>query len=108
MRNRKSTDQELRDFVSKMGQRLAYLDDHVEPQEFAVILIGIMASIVGNMSQSYWREFSRVEPCGLPGCDCHLVMRPKVMQALQVLRDDYMKYERARYKRAQTRNNKFV
>lgn len=94
MSDYKPTDQELHNFVTEVCQRLADLGSRMEPQEFAAMFTGgIIANVVGNMPQNYWQEFSRVEPCGRPGCDCHLVLQPKIMKALETLRNDHMKYK---------------
>lgn len=60
-----------------------------EPEAFAAFLIGgVIANVVGNLSEEYWQKFSECKPCGEVGCDCHL-MRERAMPLLRILRDDH-------------------
>lgn len=61
------------------------------PHAFSAFLCGgIVANIIGNLPDEYWREMMRVEACGRPGCDCH-VLQEQVMQTLDAMRKDHKK-----------------
>lgn len=61
-----------------------------EPQAFRAFFIGgVIANVVGNLPEEYWRRFISVEPCVQPGCNCHLLLVPEVIQALTILRMDH-------------------
>lgn len=71
---------------------MSELSELVPPQEFKAILSGAIASVLGNLPERYWREFSKVEPCGKPGCDCHLIVMPTATKLYACLREDYNKH----------------
>ncbi len=59
-----------------------------QPAEFRAMFCGLIANVVGNLPDDYWREFLRVEICSEPGCDCHKIQEP-VLAALAALRADH-------------------
>lgn len=84
---------EIRQLRDCVCSALAEVGRDMHPQEFKAFLCGgIIANVVGNMSDDYWREFVKVEPCGLPGCDCHLQVGESVTKALCDLREDHLKH----------------
>lgn len=68
---------------------LVKIAETTEPAAFQAYFIGaIIANVVGNLPDEYWRDFQTVEPCDVPGCDCH-VMKPALIAALNALRNDH-------------------
>jgi len=60
------------------------------PQEFkAFFMGGIVTNLFGSMSDRYWQEFIKPEPCGQPMCNCHL-LAAQVAPALEAMRQDYI------------------
>ena len=55
----------------------------------------VVASLVGQLPEDYWRDFMKVEPCGKPGCDCH-VFQEKLCAVLDEARSEYNKVMKAR------------
>lgn len=60
-----------------------------EPKMFVAYMMGTVANIVGNMSQEYFDEMTKVEPCGRVGCDCHLGIMDQGCKCLRLLREDW-------------------
>lgn len=70
---------------------LLHMSKQCPPADFRTFLSGaIIANVVGNLSDEYWREFSKMEICDEPGCDCYVVAT-KLVEALDALRDDHRK-----------------
>lgn len=44
----------------------------VPPADGRAMLIALMHTVLSLVSDDYWREFKDVQPCGTPGCDCHV------------------------------------
>lgn len=43
------------------------------PQEWQTWFCGaVIANVVGNLPDEYWKEAKVKVPCGRAGCDCHL------------------------------------
>lgn len=79
--------------AKKLTELLLTEARNMPPQEFAAFFCGgLIANVVGNMTENYWREFSKIEPCGRPGCDCHLGLMPISMKLLALLREDHQKH----------------
>lgn len=70
--------------VEKLGEELT-------PIEYRNALTGLVVSIAGNLPEDYWNEFIKNDPCGSPGCTCHLDINPKVIVFLSAMRDNYKK-----------------
>ena len=62
------------------------------PQYFKTFFAGIVANVVGNMSERYWIEFSKIEPCGRAGCDCHLGVQREAQKLFDLLRADHQEH----------------
>ncbi len=54
----------------------------------------MIANIVGNMSDRYWEQFRKVEPCGRPGCDCHLTIALHGTKLFELIREDFLATEK--------------
>jgi hypothetical protein len=78
--------------VSEISQIIVNLAKAVPPADFQAMFGGIVANVVGTMPEKYWERFSAIEPCGRPGCDCHLTIAPKTVALFKLLREDYKKY----------------
>jgi hypothetical protein len=81
----------LQDFaVDVVAQLLEFAAIH--PRAFRNFFCGaIVANVVGNMPDEHWAKFSKMEPCGQPGCDCHLA-NIGFMTALKELREDHQRH----------------
>ncbi len=61
------------------------------PEGFRAFFTGaIIANVVGNLPDEYWREFLQVKICDEPGCDCYRTQQILV-EALDAVRDDHHK-----------------
>lgn len=58
----------------------------VEPGAFKARFAAMIANVVGNMSDEYWKEFVKVEPCGRAGCTCHLDVQFHATEIFKLLR----------------------
>lgn len=59
------------------------------PTEFQSFFCGaIICNVVGNMTAEQWAAFEKIEPCGRPGCDCHLT-QPPIIEALLLARIEH-------------------
>lgn len=72
----------------------------LDPHEFRAFLVAANANTVVSLTDDYWRVFTKVEPCGQPGCDCH-EMAAAMTTALEGVR----KQHRAQFAKATARNN---
>lgn len=63
-----------------------------DPQVFKARFAALIANVVGNMSEDYWLEFVKVEPCGRAGCDCHLGVQKSGTDLFKILREDHQQY----------------
>lgn len=86
-----STD-EIEQLTFQIHERVYSIAQQMSPQQFKGWLSGTVASIVGNMADDYWEEFSKVEPCGVSGCDCHLGVVLDVTRLFTLLREDYKEH----------------
>jgi len=59
---------------------------HLPPQVFKARFCGLIGNVVANLPEEYWREFSKVEPCGRTGCDCHLELQPAFQKTFDMVR----------------------
>jgi hypothetical protein len=84
------TDRQLMCAVRQIQLRLEKLADELEPSEFRAVLSGSIATVVGGLPDPYWKQFRKVEPCGRPGCDCHLKVMPEAVKLFTCLREDYL------------------
>lgn len=64
----------------------------ISPGQFRAFLIGgVLGNVIGHLSDDYWREFTKIEICGEPGCNCH-ELHEKLMPILDQLRDEMRKH----------------
>lgn len=52
---------------------------------------GIIANVIGNLTDEEFAEFNKPEPCGRTGCDCHLLFGD-LRKALAELRADHREH----------------
>ena len=63
-----------------------------EPQAFKGFLLGaVLGNTVSNLPEDYFERMIKVEPCGEPGCDCHL-LADNAVNLLRELRTDHNRY----------------
>lgn len=67
------------------------LQKEVHPTEYRSVLLGIMASAIGNVPDDYWNEMKKCSPCGTEGCECHITISPYTVAFLTLLREDFKK-----------------
>ncbi|MDR3457993.1 MAG: hypothetical protein P4N60_11145 [Verrucomicrobiae bacterium] len=60
------------------------------PEHFRAMLTGTVANVVGNLPDTYWRDFLKIEICSRPGCDCYK-LQEQFSQVADALRDDRRK-----------------
>jgi len=66
------------------------LGNAIGPTRFQTFLCGMLGNLAGNMSPEFWNKMRVTEPCGNPGCNCH-VYAEEVMTALERLREDHIR-----------------
>lgn len=81
--------------VGGMSQALLALANAIKPQEFKTVISAVLANVVGQLPDDYWKEMMISLPCTSPGCDCHVVAG-HTMDALTLLRNDHIKTLSAR------------
>lgn len=64
---------------------------HNDPETFRAFFLGVIANVVGNLPDDYWRKCLKSEACDEPGCDCHVV-NDKMVAALDALLDDWKEH----------------
>lgn len=79
---------DMRKIVSYLLNRAA----RETPQEFkAFFLGGVVSNTVAHLPDEYFEQLVRTEPCGRPGCDCHLVAK-HAENFLREIRLDHQRY----------------
>lgn len=76
--------------VPKFGFFLSHLIQKAEHDDGQAIFTGLMANIVGHMSDEYWAKLKAdaTLPCEQPGCQCHII-QGKLFDALEGLREEW-------------------
>ena len=60
-----------------------------DPIAFRGALMGVVANCIGELPEEYWKMMCAIEPCGIPGCSCHLTISPATVEYLKKLRKDW-------------------
>ena len=76
----------------KVTQAVLFLASELPPGDFKACFAGMIANVVGNMPEDYWREFIKVEPCGRPGCNCHEEVQKNGAELFKLLRKDHQEH----------------
>ena len=87
---------QLRNIIAGLAEGISDIQDPKEAR--ALLLGGILVSLVANITDAQWRliMLTAAVPCGRPGCRCHEVTND-TLQAMDALREDAkMEFQRRR------------
>ena len=77
------------DFAQHTVGGLLQIAEANDPHEFRAYFIGaILANVVGQLPENYWKQFTKCEPCGTVGCLCH-ERTALLMAGLKAIRLDH-------------------
>jgi hypothetical protein len=68
---------------------LAELARTNQPEDFSSMFHGLIANLVGNMSEGYFERLVKIEPCERVGCNCHVVIKPVGVAYFKASREDW-------------------
>ncbi len=76
----------------EISRALLTLASESYPDDFKARFAGLVANVVGNLPEDYWRQFIIVAPCGRPGCTCHEAVQKHGADLFKLLRADHAKH----------------
>lgn len=80
------------EFAVNTVECLLILAQQLPPARFKAFLMGgILTNLFGHLSDEYWKEFLKCEPCGQPMCNCHL-LAAQVTPVLDAMRRDWKEH----------------
>lgn len=65
--------------------------NNLPPGDFQWRFAGMIANVVGNMPDEYWREFCKMGPCDRVGCTCHETVQ-KHVELFTLMRRDHQEH----------------
>ena len=87
-----SRQQQIETEAKELRDRMVHLARQMHPLDFRACLSGTIATVMGCMSERYWDLFTKNEPCGEVGCDCHLGLQQTTIKFFTCLREDYLEH----------------
>ena len=78
-------------FIRNTVKHLLITAASSDPKAFNAFFVGLIANVIGNLPEDYFKAMMKVEPCGREGCDCHLMRRDEAI-FLEALRDDHKRH----------------
>ena len=85
------TREEQKEMMDDITCRMLYAAQVLPPQVFKGLFSASVANVVGNLSEEYWAQFVKCEPCGREGCRCHLETAFHAGELFKLLRGDHEK-----------------
>src|SRR5436190_21735450 len=81
-------DIEFQMLSAELAIRLHIQSRVLSPVEFRNLIYAVVATTVTGLSEDYWKEFSTVKPCGIPGCNCHVQTQPWIIEMYTKMRKE--------------------
>ena len=76
----------------EIERRLIFAAALTPPAAFKARLSAMVANVIGNLPDDYWRQFIKLEPCGRPGCACHLGVQKQGVELFKLLRQEHQEH----------------